>query len=146
MLGRSSRWSSILSASPKPHLLNPTPATSHKRKAKTEVALQFSESCAAEVALATFAFLQCGCHFYKKLSCNKQKDCTATLEKLLCRKVALSCRFQAPTFRHPRLGPAYSPKMIGYRSWLPMLKAIRSLIATLSNTPMLDNIACSIFN
>ena len=57
-------------------VLSPTPATCHKRK--TEVALQLSESCAAETALctATFAFLQCGCHFTKR--------CAATNEKLHC--------------------------------------------------------------
>ena len=78
-------------------------------KAKTEVALQFSESCAAEVALQHSVF------------CNAEvistKSCVAASEELQCdiEKAALqgsgaflllSCGFQAPTFRHPRFGPA----------------------------------------
>ena len=78
-------------------------------QAKTEVALQFSECCAAEVALQ------------HSLSCSADvtltKRCAAANEKLHCNieKAALqesgaflplSCGFQAPTFRHPRLGPA----------------------------------------
>ena len=58
---------------------------------------------------ATLAFLQCGCHF--------DQSCAAASEKLQCNieKAALqgsgaflplACGFQAPTFRHPRLGPA----------------------------------------
>ena len=76
---------------------------------KTEVALQFSECCAAEVALQHSLF------------CNAEgiftKSCAAASEKLHCNieKAALqesgaflplSCGFQAPTFGHPRLGPA----------------------------------------
>ena len=80
---------------------NPTPVTCHKRK--TEVALQFSECCAAEVALQHSHVLQCGGRLYQKLRCSKRKNCIATLKQLHCRKVALSCR--VPTdFRHPRLG------------------------------------------
>ena len=61
--------------------------------------------------IATFAFLQSGSRF--------AKSCAATNEKLHCniKKAALqesgaflplSCGFQAPTFRLPRLGPADS--------------------------------------
>ena len=78
-------------------------------QAKTEVALQFSECCAAETALQHWLF------------CSAEviwtKSCVAANEKLHCNieKAALqesgaflplSCGFQAPTFRHPRLGPA----------------------------------------
>ena len=76
---------------------------------KTEVALQFSECCAAETALQHL------------LVCSAEviwtKSCAAANEKLHCNieKAALqesgaflplSCGFQPPTFRHPRLGPA----------------------------------------
>ena len=78
-------------------------------QAKTEVALQFSECCAAETALQHWLF------------CSAEviwtKSCAAANEKLQCNieKAALqesrvflprSCGFQAPTFRHPRFGPA----------------------------------------
>ena len=78
-------------------------------QAKTEVALQFSECCAAETALQ------------HSRNCSAEviwtKSCAAANEKLHCNieKAAfqesgaflpLSCGFQVPTFRHPRLGPA----------------------------------------
>ena len=78
-------------------------------QAKTEVALQFSECCAAEAALQHSLFCNADTIF--------TQSCTATSEKLHCNidKAALqesgallplSCRFQAPTFRHPRFGLA----------------------------------------
>ena len=78
-------------------------------QAKTEVALQLSECCAAEVALQDSLF----CSADVILT----KSCAAASEKLQCHieKAALqesgaflplSCAFQAPTFRHPRLGLA----------------------------------------
>ena len=58
---------------------------------------------------ATFAFLQCGCRLYQSCAATSEKR-QCNIEKLRCRKVALSlplsCGFQAPTFRVPRLGPA----------------------------------------
>ena len=99
-----------LSASPKPHPSKPHPC--HLLQAKTEVALQFSECCAAVTALQ------------HRLFCSAEviwtRSCAAANEKLHCNieKAALqesgaflplSCGFQAPTFRHPRLGPADSP-------------------------------------
>ena len=77
-------------------------------QARTEVALQFSECCAAVVALQHSLF----CSADVILT----KSCAAASEKLQCNieKAALqesgaflplSCGFQAPTFRHPRLGP-----------------------------------------
>ena len=95
------------SASPKPHPSKPHPC--NMPQAKMEVALQFSKCCAAEVALQHWLF----CSAEVILT----KSCTAASEKLHCNieKAALqesgaflplSCGFQAPTFRHPRLGPA----------------------------------------
>ena len=71
-------------------------------QAKTEVALQFSECCAAETALQHWLF------------CSAEviwtQSCAAANEKLHCNiekaALPLSCGFQAPTFRHPRFGPA----------------------------------------
>ena len=92
---------------PKPHPSKPHPC--NMPQAKTEVALQFSECCAAETALQHWLF------------CSAEviwtKSCAAANEKLHCNieKAALqesgaflplSCGFQAPTFRHPRLGLA----------------------------------------
>ena len=71
-------------------------------KAKTEVALQFSECCA-------LLKLHCNIRFsalVPKAALQQAKNCSATLKKLRCREVPLSCGFQAPTFRHPHLGPA----------------------------------------
>ena len=96
-----------VSASPKPHPSKPHPC--NMPQAKTEVALQFLECCAAEVALQHWLF----CSAEVILT----KSCAAASEKLHCNieKAALqlsgaflplSCGFQAPTFRHPRLGPA----------------------------------------
>ena len=95
------------STSPKPHPSKPHPC--NMPQAKTEVALQFLECCAAEVALQHWLF----CSAEVILT----KSCAAASEKLHCNieKAALqesgaflplSCRFQAPTFSHPRLGPA----------------------------------------
>ena len=52
---------------------------------------------------ATFAFLECGSHFTKSCAAAQAKNCSATLTKLRCKKVALSCRFPAD-FKLPRLG------------------------------------------
>ena len=78
-----------------PTPLNPTPATCHKRKRKLrcsfrKVALQKLHCnirffCSAEVI------------FTKKLRCSKRNwNCNATLKKLRCTFLPLSCRFQAP--------------------------------------------------
>ena len=101
---------SCLSKSPnrnKPHPSKPHPC--NMPQAKTEVALQFLECCAAETALQ------------HSLCCNADvictKSCAAANEKLHCNiEIAslqesgaflpLSCGFQAPTFRHPRFGLA----------------------------------------
>ena len=106
-----------LSGNPKPHPSKPHPC--NMPQAKTEVALQLSECCAAEVALQHSLF--CGAEVVFA------KSCAAASEKLQCNieKAALqksgaflplSCGFQAPTFRHPRLGPAD----IGIQSGLRM--------------------------
>ena len=89
------------SESPKPHPCKPHPC--NMPQAKTEVALQFLESCAAEVALQHSLFCSAEVVLTKscaaaseKLHCNIEK---AALQKF---KVALSCRFPAD-FRLPRL-------------------------------------------
>ena len=76
---------------------------------KTEVALQFSESYAAEVALQHSLFCSGDVIFTKsyaatseKLQCNIEKAALQESDAVL----PLSCGFQAPTFRLPRLGPA----------------------------------------
>ena len=86
------------SASPKPHPSKPHPC--NMPHAKTEVALQFSESCAAEIALqysliCTKAALQQN----QQLHCNIEK--VALQESGIF--LPLSCGFHAPMFRLPRL-------------------------------------------
>ena len=87
--------------------------------AKTEVAVQLSECCAAEVALQHW--------FFCSADVILTKSCAAASEKLQCKieKAALqksgtflllSCGFQAPTFRHPRLGPAEMRDTRPYRA------------------------------
>ena len=75
-------------------------------QAQTEVVLQFSE-----VALQK---LHCNIRtkssamrksILPKAALQQAENCSAMLEKLHCRKVALSCRFPAD-FKLPRLGPA----------------------------------------
>ena len=96
-----------ISGSPKPHPSKPHPC--NMPQAKTEVALQFLECCAAETALQHLLFCSAD------VICTK--SCAATNEKLHCNiEIAalqesgaflpLSCGFQAPTFRHPRFGLA----------------------------------------
>ena len=77
--------------------------------AKTEVALQFSECCAAGVALQRWLFCstdviltRCCAAASEKLQCNIEKAALQESGAFL----PLSCGFRAPTFRHPRLGPA----------------------------------------
>ena len=78
-------------------------------QAKTEIALQFLECCAAETALQHSLFCSAD------VICTK--SCAAANEKLHCNieiaalqesgaVLPLSCWFQAPTFRHPRFGLA----------------------------------------
>ena len=91
---------------------NPTPLNltpCNMPQVKTEVALQFSESCAAEVALQHSLFCSAKIIFTKSCAAtNAQLQCS--IEKAALQEssafLPLSCGFQAPTFRHPRLGPA----------------------------------------
>ena len=103
-------------------------------QAKTEVALQFSESCAAEVALQHSLFwsaevvsTQSCAAASEKLHCN--------IEKATLRKVALSCRFPVD-FKLPRLGPHVQDLLIkiaqsvviglpGYRAPFPKMFKVR---------------------
>ena len=92
---------------PNPTPLNPTPATCHKRKRKLHcsfrnVALQ-KLHCNIRLPAVRKSFLP-------KAALQQANNCSATLEKLHCRKVALSCRFPAD-FRPPRLGPAEPPDL-----------------------------------
>ena len=90
----------------KPSPLNPTPATWRKRKRKLHCNFW---NAALQKCTATLAFLQCRCHFCQKVRCSKRK-LQCNIEKAALQKsgafLPLFCRFQAPTFRHPRLGPA----------------------------------------
>ena len=77
-------------------------------EAKTEVALQFSECCAAAVALQQWLFCSAdvtltksGAAASEKLQCNIEKTALQESGAFL----PLSCGFQAPTFRCPRSGP-----------------------------------------
>ena len=64
---------------------------------------------------ATSAFLQCGSHLDQKLRCSKRK-LHCNIEQAALQEsgafLPLSCGFQAPTFRHPRLGPAEDIELI----------------------------------
>ena len=78
-------------------------------QAKTEVALQFSECCAAETALQHWLF--CSAEVFWPKSCAAANEkLHSNIEKAALQEsgafLPLSCGFQAPTFRHPRLGLA----------------------------------------
>ena len=93
-------------------------------QAKTEIALQFSERCAAESALQHSLFCSADVICSKSCAATKTKNCTATLKKLRCTKVALSwplsCGFQAPTFRHPCLYSRGRPNHDHDHFWLQL--------------------------
>ena len=76
---------------------------------KMEVALQFSECCAAEVALQHSLFCSAEVIFTKSCAAASEK-LQRDIEKAALQEsdvfLPLSCGFQAPTFRLPRLGPA----------------------------------------
>ena len=80
-------------------VLNPTPATCHKRKQKLRC--NFGK-LRCRSCTAAFAFLQCGCHFDQKLLCNKRK-LHGNIEKAALQEMALSRRLPAD-FRLLRLG------------------------------------------
>ena len=76
---------------------------------KTEVALQFSECCAAEVALQRWLFCSANAILIKSCAAASEKTEVQHGKTALQESGAflpLSCGFQAPTSRHPRLGPA----------------------------------------
>ena len=116
------------SASPKPHPSKLHPC--NMPQANTEAALQFSESCAAAVALQHSLFCSADAVF--------TRSCAATSEKLRCNIenpalqesgpfLPLSFGFQAPTFRRPHLGPA--DLLFGLQPSWPLTGVIRALRA-----------------
>ena len=94
-----SRYQRVLNPTP----LNPTPATCPKRKRKLRCNFW---SAALQQLHCNVGFSAVRMSCWPKAVLQQAKNCSATLEKVRCKKVALSCGFQAPTFRHPRLGPA----------------------------------------
>ena len=93
---------------PKPHPSKPQPC--NMPQAKTEAAFAIFGKLRCRSCTATFAVLQCGSPFLPIVPLQQAKNCTATLQKTALHEsgafLPLSCGFQAPTFRHPRLGPA----------------------------------------
>ena len=88
-----------------PTPLNPTPATCHKRNSRK-----------------------------RKLRCSFRN---AALQKLHCNigfSAALSCGFQAPTFRHPRFGPADLPSLPRKRPKSPFFCLFRPYPERLKST------------
>ena len=106
-----------LSASPRPHPSKPHPC--NMPQAKTEVALQSLECCAAEVALQHWLFCSADVILTKSCAAASEKLQCNILKKLRCTKVALSCRFPAD-FRLPRLGPADSSALLCTRVRTPL--------------------------
>ena len=68
-----------------------------------------TERCAAEVALQHWLFCSADLILTKSCAAASEK-LQYNIEKLALQEsgafLPLSCGFQAPTFRHPRLGPA----------------------------------------
>ena len=102
-----------------PSLMNPTPATCHKRKQKLRCNLRKwrCRSCTA-----TFAFLRSAEVIFTKFKAALQqaKNCSATLKTQALQErgafLPVSCGFQAPTFRPPCLGPADLKALKGYQA------------------------------
>ena len=97
----------IESTSPKPHASKPHPATWHKRKRKLrcsfrKVALQMLH-CSIRFSAVRTSFLPEAALQQAKTALQHWKSCVAILSGAF---LLLSCGFQAPTFRPPRLGPA----------------------------------------
>ena len=84
-----------------PTPLNPTPATCHKRKRKLRCNFRNAalQKLHCNIGLRFSAVRM---SFWPKAALQQAKKLQCNTEKLHCRKV-LSCRFQAPTFRRPRL-------------------------------------------
>ena len=91
------------SASPKPHPSKPY--SCNMAQAKTEVALQISESCTAETALQHSHFCSAEVVFTKSWAAASEK-LQCKIEKAALQELALSCRFPAD-FRPPRLPLLY---------------------------------------
>ena len=83
-----------------PTPLNPTPATCHTRKRQLRCNFW---NVALQKLHCNIRFSAVWKSFSPKAALQQAKNCSATLKKLRCRKVALSCRFPAD-FKLPRLG------------------------------------------
>ena len=115
---------SCKSANLKPHPSKPHPC--NMPQAKTEVALQFSECCAAEVALQHWLF--CSVDVILTKSCAAaSKKLQRNIEKAALQKsgafLLLACGFEAPTFRHPLLGPAEQKPTLESRAFSGLIGA-----------------------
>ena len=99
---------------------------SNMPQAKTEVALQFLECCAAEVAPQHSLFCCAGMSFWPKAALQQAKNKQCNIEKAALQEsgafLLLSCGFHAPTFRHPRLAPAEQM----YAFWNSCVLCLRS--------------------
>ena len=118
------------SASPKPDPSKPHPC--NMPQAKTEVALQFWECCAAETALQHWLF--CSAEVIWPKSCaaaNEKAHCN--IEKAALQEsgafLPLSCGFQAPRFRHPRFGTGAKSSVKKIAAFFSSAIANRSVLA-----------------
>ena len=85
---------------------------------ETEVALQFSECCAAETALQHWLFCSADATLTKTCAAASER-LQRNIEKAALQEsgafLPLSCGFQAPTSWHPRLGPAETLSALTFR-------------------------------
>ena len=91
------------SASPKPHPTKPHPC--NMPRAKTEVALQYLESCAAEFALQHSFFCSADVIFTKSCAATNGK-LHCNIEKLHCRKMLAWLPLQSLAVKKKNLFPA----------------------------------------
>ena len=95
-LRRTSTYQQVLNPTP----LNPTPATCHKPKRKLRCSFR---NAALQKLDCNIGFSAVQMSFGPKAALQQVKNCSATLKRLRCRKVALSCRLPSD-FKLPRLG------------------------------------------
>ena len=94
---------------PNPTPLNPTAATCHIVKRKRKLRCNFWNVVLQKLH-CNIRFSAVRISFWPKAALQHTKKRHCNIEERRCRKVALflplSCGFQAPTLRHPHLGPA----------------------------------------